>query len=275
MSRMEKLIISVATTGSTTSKQDNPNLPITPAEIADEVYHCWQAGASIAHIHVRDKAGERSMDIDLFKETVKLIKEKCNIIINLTTSGSGEITEEQRLRPVELKPEIASFDAGSLNFGPRVFINSPQFLEKLALKMKQYNVKPEIEVFDAGMVSNALRLFKKGYLELPLHFQFVLGVKGGMEATARNLIFLHDSIPPESTWSVVGIGKGQLPMSLISMTIGGHVRVGMEDNIYLHKGVLAQSNAQFVERMVKLAREIGREIATPDESRKILKLTTP
>lgn len=270
---MEKLIISVATTGSVTTRQDTPYLPITPREIADEVYRCWQAGASIAHIHVRDSNRERSMDIELFKETVSLIRQKCDIILNLTTSGSGEITEEQRLGPVELRTELASFDAGSMNFGPRVFINSPDFLEKLAAKMKQYNVKPEIEVFDGGMVYNALRLAERGLIDTPLHFQFVLGVRGGLTATPRNLIFLKDSIPPDATWSVIGIGKGQLPLALISMTMGGHVRVGMEDNIYLTKGVLAKSNAEFVEQMVRLSREVGREIATPDEARKILSLT--
>jgi 3-keto-5-aminohexanoate cleavage enzyme len=213
------------------------------------------------------------MDLELFRETVSLIKQRCNIILNLTTSGSGEITEEQRLGPLELRPELASFDAGSMNFGPRVFINSPQFLEKLAAKMKQYHVKPEIEVFDGGMIYNALRLVEKGLIDPPLHFQFVLGVRGGLAAIPRNLIFLVDSIPPGSTWSVVGIGKGQLPMALMSMAMGGHVRVGMEDNIYLAKGVLAKSNAEFVEKMVRFAREVGREVATPDDARKILGLT--
>ncbi|MGY4690943.1 3-keto-5-aminohexanoate cleavage enzyme [Salibacterium sp. K-3] len=269
---MEKLIITVATTGAVTTKENSPNLPITPAEIADDVYEAYKAGASIAHIHVRDDEGNPTMDIEKFRETVDRIQAKCDIVINLTSSGGLYLKEEDRLRVCELRPELASLDAGTINFGNAVFENSPPFLEKLSTNMQKYRVKPEIEVFDTGMINNALMLAKKGLIEPPFHFQFVLGVPGGMTAAPDNLLYLKNSIPSDSTWSVIGIGKHQLAMNMMGIVMGGHVRVGMEDNVYYRKGELAESNAQFVERIVRLAREYDREIATPDEAREILSL---
>ncbi len=268
---MEKLIITVATTGAVTSRKETPHIPYSPQEIADEVYASWKAGASIAHIHVRDNQGGTTMDLDVYRETVKQIRERCDIIINLTTAG-GPFPEDIRIKPVELKPELASFDAGSLNLGPIVFANSPAFLEKLAAAMKENGVKPEIEVFESGMIDNALRVAKKGLIKEPFHFQFVLGVPGGMAGTPKNLLHLVESIPTGSTWSVVGIGRSHLPLSCMAIHMGGHVRVGMEDNVYLKKGVLAKSNAEFVERIVRLAEEFERPVATVSEARRILGL---
>ncbi|MCL6476972.1 MAG: 3-keto-5-aminohexanoate cleavage protein [Peptococcaceae bacterium] len=271
---MEKLIITVATTGAMTTRENTPYLPITPEEIADEVYASWQAGAAIAHIHVRDSQGKACMDFDAFAKTVKLIRERCDIILNLTSSGGLGLGDEERIRPLaELKPEMASFDAGSMNFYHGVFINSPPFLEKLATVMLEKGVKPEIEVFEAGMIENALALAKRGLIKPPFHFQFVLGVHGGMGATPKNLLHLVESIPPGSTWSVIGCGKGHLPMSVMAIHMGGHVRVGMEDNVYYRKGVLARSNAEFVKRVVRLAEEFERPVATVQEARKILNLS--
>ena len=269
---MEKLIISVAPTGSIATRAQTPYLPLTPREIAAEVYACHQAGAAVAHIHVRDALGNSSLDPDIFAETVRLIRERCDIIINLTTSGGVNRSDEERLRPLSLKPEMGSLDAGSVNFGGIVFVNHPDFLELLATEFQNQGVKPEIEIFDAGMINNALILARKGLLAPPLHFQFVLGVRGALPATPKNLLFLVDGIPPGSTWSVVGIGQDQLPMTTLALVMGGHVRVGMEDNIYYEKGVLAKSNVQFVERMVKLAGLLGREVATPASARRILAL---
>jgi 3-keto-5-aminohexanoate cleavage enzyme len=167
---------------------------------------------------------------------------------------------------------MASFDAGSMNFGSGVFLNSPAFLEKLAIKMKNYKIKPEIEIFDIGMIHNTLRIFKKGLIEPPFHFQFVLGVQGGMPATPKNLLYLVESIPANSTWSAIGASKDQLTINTMSIVLGGHVRVGMEDSVYYRKGELAKTNAQFVERIVNLSRTLGREIATPNEARQILGL---
>lgn len=269
-----KVILTVAPTGAWPKKENTPYVPLTPAEIAEEVYACWKAGAAISHIHVRDDEGNASMDYDKFEETVKLIraKEDCDIVLNLTTSGGIGLTDEVRMKPfIELKPEIASYDCGSMNWQhSTVFENSPAFLEKLGNKMQEVGVKPEIEIFDVGMIYNALYYVKKGVLKTPLHFQFVLGAAGGMPATVENLIYLKNLIPEGSTWSALGIGKGAMPILYASIALGGHVRVGMEDNILYQKGQLATSNVEFIERAKRLVEEFGKEVATPDEARQIL-----
>lgn len=273
---MEKVILTVAPTGAWPMKKDTPYVPLQPEEIAEEVFACCQAGASVAHIHVRDDEGKASMNFEKFEKTVKLIRERCNIVLNLTTSGGLGFTDEERMKPfVELKPEMASYDCGSMNWlHSSVFINSPSFLEKLGQTMRENKVKPEIEVFDAGMVYNAEYYLQKGVLDAPPHFQFVLGAPGGMAATVENLVFLKNLIPKDATWSALGIGKAHLPILCATLALGGHIRVGMEDNIFYAKGVLAKSNAEFVERAKRIAAEMGKEIATPDETRKMLGLRT-
>jgi uncharacterized protein (DUF849 family) len=271
-----KVILTVAPTGAWPSKDDTPHIPLQPKEIAEEIYACWQAGASIAHIHVRDDDDKSSMDFDKFTETVELVrKTDCNIVLNLTTSGQLGLKDEDRMKHIiALKPELASYDCGSMNWAhSTVFENSPRFLEKLGMVMQENNIKPEIEIFDAGMVYNALYYLKKGILKAPLHFQFVLGAPGGMTATVENLMFLKTLIPADSTWGALGIGRGHLPIMYTTLALGGHVRVGMEDNIYYSKGVLAKSNVDFIERTKRIAAEIDKEIATPDEAREILGLS--
>jgi len=270
-----KVVLTVATTGAWPSKSDTPYIPLQPKEIADEVYACWKAGASIAHIHVRDDEGKSSMNFDKFCETVGLIRQTdCDIVLNLTTSGELGLVDGQRWNHlIALKPEIASYDCGSMNWlHTTVFENSPKFLEKLGTVMQENRVKPEIEIFDAGMVYNAIYYLKKGFLKAPLHFQFVLGAAGGMDATVENLIFLKSLIPAGSTWGALGIGKGHLPIMYTALAMGGHVRVGMEDNILYSKGVLAKSNVEFVERTKRIVAELNKSIATPAETRAILGL---
>jgi 3-keto-5-aminohexanoate cleavage enzyme len=270
---MEKLIITVATTGAMTTKENTPYLPTQPEEIAEEVYLAYQAGASIAHVHVRTEDDKATMDLERFRETVRLIKEKCDIIINMTSSGGLGWTDEQRILPhVELKPDMGTFDAGSMNFYEGVFENSPSFLRKLGKAYIENGIKPEIEVFDIGMVWNAKRLLKEGYLQEPLHFQCCLNVHGGAEGTPRNLINLVDDMPPGSTWSAFGCGPTAMAITSMAIHMGGHVRVGMEDNVFLSKGVLAKHNYEFVERVVRLAKEFNRPVATVDEARQILGL---
>ncbi len=276
MSLEDKVILTVATTGAWPTKKDTPNIPLQPEEIAKDVYDCWKAGASVAHIHVRDDENKASMDFDKFKQTLDLIRTTdCDIVLNTTTSGGLGIDDEIRMKPFsELKPELASYDCGSMNWAhSTVFENSPKFLEKLGIRMQEVGVKPEIEIFDAGMIYNALYYLKKGVLKAPLHFQFVLGAPGGMTATVENLVFLKNLIPEGSTWSALGIGKGHLPVMYAALAMGGHVRVGMEDNIFYSKGVLAETNAQFVERTVRIIKELGKEVATPEEARQILGVT--
>lgn len=270
----DKVIITVAPTGAWPSKKDNPAVPLTPREIADDVYACWQAGAAVAHLHMRDDTGMGTMSIDKFRETVGLIRQKCDIILNLTTSGDLNATDETRMAHlVELKPELASYDCGTMNWNHNsVFYNTPQFLEKLGATMQASGVKPEIEIFDGGMVYNSLYYLKKGILKAPLHYQFVLGVPGGMDATVQNLVFLHSLIPENTTWSALGVGKGHLPIMYAALALGGHVRVGMEDNVQYAYNQLAASNAQFVERTARIIKEMNKIPATTDEARKILGL---
>ncbi|HGN1704540.1 TPA: 3-keto-5-aminohexanoate cleavage protein [Providencia rettgeri] len=269
-----KTIITVATTGAFPTKQDNPNIPLTPKEIAEDVYECWQAGASIAHLHMRDDEGRGTMNIDKFRETVTLIREKCDIVLNLTTSGDLNATDETRMIHVaELKPELASYDCGSMNWAHSgLFINHPAFLEKLGQLMIDNDVRPEIEVFDAGMFYNSLYYIKKNLIKTPAYYQFVLGAAGGIAATVENLVFLRNLLPADAHWSAFGIGKGHMPILMTTLAMGGHVRVGMEDNVYYSKGRLAQSNAEFVARAVRLANEVDRAPATSDETRNILSL---
>jgi 3-keto-5-aminohexanoate cleavage enzyme len=269
-----KVILTVATTGAWPSKKDIPSIPLQPVEIAEDIYNCWKAGASVAHIHVRNDKNESSMSFEKFEQTVKLVREKCDIVINLTTSGGLGIQDEIRMKPfIELKPEMASYDCGSMNWlHTAVFENSPSFLEKLGAAMQANNVKPEIEVFDTGMIYNALYYLKKGVLKAPLHFQLCLGAAGGMDATVENLVFMRNLLPPDATWCAFGIGKGHLPILYTTLALGGNIRVGMEDNILYAKNRLAKSNAEFVERAKRIAAEIGKEIATPDETREILNL---
>ena len=270
----DKVIITVAPTGAWPSKKDNPAIPLTPKEIAEDVYDCWQAGAAVAHLHMRNDQGQGSMCKEKFRETVALIREKCDIVLNLTTSGDLEATDETRMAHlIEIKPELASYDCGTMNWAHNsVFYNTPAFLEKLGQTMQETGVKPEVEIFDGGMIYNSLYYLKKGILKAPIHYQFVLGVPGGMDATVQNLVFLHGLIPEGSTWSALGVGKGHLPILYTALALGGHVRVGMEDNVLYDKGVLASSNAQFVERTARIVKEINRVPASPDEARAILGL---
>jgi len=271
---MSKTIITIAPTGAWPKKKQNPNVPITPEEIAEDVYECYKSGAAVAHLHMRDENENGTMDKEKFKKTVDLIRKKCDIVLNLTTSGDLDATDETRQAHLkEIKPELASYDAGSMNWGNNaLFINHPNFLEELGNTMKENGVKPEIEVFDSGMFYNAMYYLKKGVLQEPLHFQFVLGAPGGTAATVENLVYLKSLIPENSTWSALGIGAGHLPILYTTLALGGHIRVGMEDNLKYNKDELATSNKQFVERAVRIIKEMNKEPATPDEARQILGL---
>ena len=270
---MDKLIITAAMVGAETTKQDNPNLPTTPEEIAEAAYACWQEGASIIHLHVRDADEQPTQDVATFAKAMNLIRERCDVIVQLSTGGAVGLPVEERLKPLSLRPEMATLTTGTVNFGPDVFFNSEPYIEAIAQAIIDNGVKPEIEVFEAGMIDNALRLVRKGLLTPPLHFDFVMGVPGGIGGTVKNLLHLVESIPAGSTWSVAGIGRHELPLATMAIVMGGHVRVGFEDNIYYSRGVKAESNAQLVARVARLAKELGREVATPNEARQLLGMT--
>lgn len=272
-----KRVITAALCGSWPTKDMNPAVPYTAEEIAKEAYDSWKAGAAIVHIHVRNADGTPSTDFELYKAAVERIRayKDCDVCINITSSGSVGFGDEERIYPLQqLLPELASYDAGTLNWQHRtIFENSPPFLEKLGLALQESNVKPEIEIFDAGMVYNAIYYIKKGILKPPCHFQFVLGCPGGMMNTVDNLVFLKNLIPEGSTWAGCGISNGHMPIMMATVAMGGHIRVGLEDNLYMDKGVLAKSNADLVERAKRLLQISNLEAATPDEARQIYGLT--
>ena len=272
---MDKLIITAAITGSRIARDIAPYIPITPEEITQSSLECWRAGASVVHLHVRDpQTGLGTQDVDIFRQVVTPLREQTDLILSLTTSGipGRNLSYEERLAPLDLRPELASLDAGSINLGGGVFSNPPDFLDLAARAMKEKGVKPEIEAFDLGMIVTALNMRDAGKLDDPLHIQLVLGSPWGAPATPKSLLHLYEHIPAGATWSVIGIGKSHLPMSMMGLLMGGHIRVGMEDCVYYSRGVPARSNARFVERIVRIAGEYGREVATPDESRELLGL---
>ena len=270
---MEKLIITAAICGAEVTKNDNPNLPITAEELAIEAKNATDAGASIIHLHVRNDDGTPTQDINVFKNAIDAIKDACkdNLpIIQPSTGGAVGMNWEERIQPVRLKPEMATLDCGTTNFGNDIFVNDLPLMRNFAKEMEKYDVLPELECFEVGHIYNALKLKKEGLLKKHLHFDLVLGVPGAAPATYEMLKTMVDHLPEGATWTVAGIGRHQLPMAVYAILMGGNVRVGFEDNIFYKKGVLAESNAQLVERIVRIAKEIGREIATPDEARKIL-----
>lgn len=275
----DRTIITIAPTGAWPKKENNPAVPMTPEEIARDVYECWKEGAAIAHLHMRDDDGNGTMDKEKFKKTVELIKkyEDCDIILNLTTSGDLNATDKTRQEHlVEIKPEMASYDCGSMNWMNKgLFLNTPEFLEELGITMNDNNIKPEIEAFDPGMIANALYYLKKGILKAPLHFQFCMGCANGIPASTKNLVFMKETMEelcPGSTWSCFGVGANAMEMMYAAIAMGGHIRVGMEDNIMYSKGELAESNVQFVKRAKKAIELFGKKVATPEEAREILNL---
>ena len=272
-----KRIITAALLGSWATKDINPAVPYSPEEIARDAYDCWKAGAAIVHIHVRNEDGSPSTDLKYYEETVDRIRafKDCDVCINITSSGSVDFGDEERIIPIRrLLPELASFDAGTLNWQHRtVFMNPPAFLEKLGLALQEVNVKPEIEIFDMGMVYNAIHYIKQGILKAPCHFQIVLGCAGGMTNTVQNLVSLVNILPENCTWGGCGIASGHIPIMQATIAMGGHLRVGLEDNLYIDRGVLAPSNVALVARAKKLLEICNLEAATPEEARQIYGLT--
>ncbi len=274
---MRKLIITVAPTGSLTTKEQLPWIPITPREIADSALEANKAGAAVVHIHVRDpKTGKAIQDRELYKETIEYIRAESDMIICTTTGGGATsgVGPMGRLVSLELKPEIASLNCGSMNFGKAIFQNPPDLIETFATKMKEVGVKAELEAYEVGHIANVQEILN--LLEPPLRFNFVMGVNGGIPATIENLLLMRDTVcklyGPKSLWMVTAIGRFETPLCAHAILLGGDLRVGFEDNIYYSRGIKAKSNAQLVERMVRIAGDIGREIATAEEARKILHL---
>jgi 3-keto-5-aminohexanoate cleavage enzyme len=262
-------------------KEANPNLPEQPEEQIEHTIEAWKAGASIVHIHARDMEGKPTQDVEIYRKLKEGIRaRKCDAVIQFTTGGGMGMTPEERLRSIEADPEMASLNMGTLQWGPLadgsyyISSNPPNELEWYAKEMRNRGVKPELEVYNSIMLKDVRLLIDKGLLEKPYYINFVMGMpgQGTMEATWQNLSHCVSLLPPDSIFNVCAIGRHQLPMTSLSILMGGMARVGMEDNIHYAKGEPAKSNAQLVERTVRIAKELQREIAAPDEAREILAL---
>lgn len=301
---MAKVIVTAAITGGIHTPSMSPYLPITPEQITEQAIGAYDAGASVVHIHIRNpETGQPSSDMNLFREILTRIKIKCNLVVCTTTGGGLGMPTEERLKVVpSFKPELASFNAGSINFGlfdlPErmqirewkhpwekqylkmtedfIFPNTFKSLQEFARAFVESNTKPELEVYDAGMINNLLYLVRKGFLKKPLYLQFVMGIMGGIPPSVENLVFLHETarraFGDDFIWSVCAAGHFQLPMCTAALVMGGNVRVGLEDSLYAGKGVLAKNSAEQVGKIIRIAKELGIDIATPDDARQILGL---
>lgn len=269
---MAKLIITAAICGAEVLKEHNPAVPYTIEECAREAKSSYDAGASIIHLHVRNDDGTPTQDKNRFKDVMDAIYKLCpDVIIQPSTGGAVGMTNDERLQPTELIPEMATLDCGTLNFGgDDIFENTENTIKYFGTKMIERGIKPELEVFDKSMIDMALRLGKKGFIQNPMHFDFVMGVNGGISGELRDFVFLRGSIPADATYTVAGVGRYEFPLAAAAIIDGGHVRVGFEDNVFLSKGVLAKSNGELVAKVVRMAKELGREIASPIEAREIL-----
>ena len=271
---MEKLIITAAICGAEVMKEQNPAVPYTVEEIVREAKSAYDAGAAIVHLHVRRDDGTPTQDKLRFKECIDAIKKAIpDLILIPSTGGAVGMTAAERLQPTELFPEMATLDCGTCNFGDEVFENTMPMMRDFGKRMMENNIKPEFECFEMGHLDTVLNMVRKGQLPgRPMQINIVLGVPGCTPATIPNLCWIVNAIPGDATWTATGVGKSEFPMAAAAIVMGGHVRVGFEDNLYISKGVLAKSNGELVEKVVRIAKELGREIATPEEARKILGL---
>jgi 3-keto-5-aminohexanoate cleavage enzyme len=270
----QPVIVTAAVTGSITTKEANPGLPVTVEEIVGAVLDCWRAGAAVVHLHARDEEGLPTQDVDRFRLLVEGVRSTdCDAILNLSTGTAGGRCEdfEGRLAPLALDPEMATLDCGSINFGDeRAMLGPFPFLRDSATRMKERGIVPEIEVFDSGMIETGIRLIDEGLIEGPGNWQLCVGVRGAASADLQSVAYLASRLPSGAAWGVLGVGSHQLPVNLVSLAYGGHIRTGLEDNVFYRPNELAESNTQLVERAVRFAGEFGRPVATPDQAREIL-----
>jgi 3-keto-5-aminohexanoate cleavage enzyme len=267
-------IITAAIVGAETTREQNPHLPITADEIGEEARRCVDAGASVIHLHVRDEHGRASQEPARFRAAIRAIRARTEVIVQTSTGGAVGMGVDERCGPLQLEgpdaPEMATLNVGTINFGDEVFANPAPLADDVARRIRTRGAIPEVEIYDAGHLEIALDMARRGLIDMPLHFQFVLGVRGAMGATARNLDFLVAGLPRGATWGAAGIGRHQLPLADLAILRGGNVRVGLEDNIYLDKGVLAEGSAPLVGRAAALIRARGRVVATVGEARRAL-----
>ena len=267
-------ILTAAICGAETTREMTPHLPITAEELAEEAARCREAGAAVIHLHVRRDDGTPTQDRGLFQKALDAIRRRADVIVQTSTGGAVGMTADERAQPLECvpPPEMASLNAGSLNFGDDVFLNPFPLVREFARRMREKGVIWEMECYDVGHVEACVRLAEEGVIDLPAHFDFVMGVRGGIQATEDNLIFMVSKLPRGCTFNVAGIGRHQLPMAELALRIGGHARCGLEDNVYLSKGVLAKGSFELVAKVAEIARSARREVATPAQAREILRI---
>ena len=298
---MGKVIITAALTGNIHTPSMSPYLPLTPKQLIDEAVRCEKAGVTIVHVHARDpKDGKPTTNVEIYREILSGIKAKTNLVVTVTTGGTATMTPEERIAVVrELKPEMATFNAGSMNFALYpvlgkykefkydwekeflastegfIFPNTFTSLKVFCKTMNEVQTQPELEIYDVGHITNLAQIMREGYLKSPIYLQFVLGILGGIPATVDNLVFLTNTAKQtfgEFQWSVCAAGRFSFPLGVVNMIQGGNMRVGLEDNLYLGKGELAKSNAEQVEKAIRFAHELGLEVASPDDARQMLNL---
>ncbi|MBT3234606.1 MAG: 3-keto-5-aminohexanoate cleavage protein [Bdellovibrionales bacterium] len=266
----DPVIITAAIVGAERSVEQCAALPITPEQLVDAAVESVEAGASIIHLHVRDEDGQPSQRVDIFSKVTDLIRQRCDAIIQYSTGGAVGTTTQDRIAPLVLAPEMGTLSLGTLNFGEDIFENGHDTIIEIAQGLRLNNVVPEVEIFDLGMMETLERYLAQELIPKKFHVDFVLGVPGGLSGTIENLVTLVGRLPKGQSWSAAGLGRYELPLTLHALAMGGHVRVGLEDNIYYRKGELAKSNAQLIERVVRIAKECDRPIATVEQARQML-----
>jgi 3-keto-5-aminohexanoate cleavage enzyme len=266
----DPVVITVAPTGAEVTREDNPKVPYTPEEVAEEVVRSAEEGASVVHIHARTDDGRPTTDPGVLRRIRDLIRERSDIVIGMSTGAEVGMSHDERIRVLDAGPEIASLNTGSMNFGDELFDNPPDLIEALAKRMAADGVRPELEIYDLGMLGAVAGLLDRGLVAEPPLYNFVMGVPGGIPASAENLLAFLQNRPRPGPWTVTGVGRHQLPLTTLACAIGGHMRVGFEDNVSYRRGQPAGSNAELVARARRIAEELGRPAATPAQAREIL-----
>jgi 3-keto-5-aminohexanoate cleavage enzyme len=264
------VILTAAIVGAELTREQAPHLPISPAEVADEAARCREAGAAVIHLHVRGDDGQNTQSAERYAEVIAAVRRKCDCVIQTSTGGAVGMSVDERAGPLACEPEMATLNCGTINFGDDVFVNSRPTIRRLAAKIRAASAVPELECYEIGHIEEALSLAAEGAIAPPLHFQFVLGVKGALGARDEVVHFMRSFVPSDATWGVAALGRWQQPMTELAMRLGGHARVGLEDNIYLSKGILSEGSAPLVARAAAYARSIGREPVDPDRARAML-----
>jgi 3-keto-5-aminohexanoate cleavage enzyme len=271
------MVITAAMVGAETTREQTPHLPITAEEIAEDAAKCREAGAAMVHLHVRTADGKPSQDAELFRAAIRAIRKRTDVLIQTSTGGAVGMSVDERCGPLTLtgadRPDMATLTTGTVNFGEDVFWNPRPLVRDIAKRIRGLGLRPELECFDVGMIDEARYLAKEGLIDLPGHFDCVMGVPGALAARPEALDFMISSLPEGSTWTVAAMGRHQLPFVEYAAERGGNSRVGLEDNIYVSKGVLAKGNWELVAEAAKRAKAKGRTLATPEEARKLLRLT--